>query len=187
MWCWTTERHGDLSKAGVKGHFPLVLLGTVMVGGQQVDLHGLNRLLDPLQNLAGGEKQGDMSRRRRRLGFVKRKLSRIDLERQDEDRKDTIVAFPRKLPIVPFPAGAAGCSLSPDYSFMAEVFLGGILPKQWKSETVKLITYSFLHSQACIPKRASLSVEVCQAAACNTAFMNHEACSSEQKAGVPLF
>lgn len=31
--CWSTERHGDLSQAGVKGHFPLILLGAVMVGG----------------------------------------------------------------------------------------------------------------------------------------------------------
>lgn len=48
LWCRSTERHGDLSEAGVKGHFPLVLLGTVMVGGQQVDLHSLNCLLYPL-------------------------------------------------------------------------------------------------------------------------------------------
>lgn len=46
--CWSTEWHGDLSKAGVEGHFPLVLLGAVMVGGKQVDFHGLNCLLHPL-------------------------------------------------------------------------------------------------------------------------------------------
>lgn len=48
LWRRATERHGDLSEAGVKGHFPFILLGTVMVGGQQVDLHGLNSLLNPL-------------------------------------------------------------------------------------------------------------------------------------------
>lgn len=57
LWSWSTERHGDLSKAGVKGHFPLVLLASIVVGGQQVNLHGLDRLLHPLQNLAGGEKK----------------------------------------------------------------------------------------------------------------------------------
>lgn len=46
--CRPTERHRDFSEAGVKGHFPLVLLGTIMVGGQQVDLHSLNCLLYPL-------------------------------------------------------------------------------------------------------------------------------------------
>lgn len=46
--CRSTERHGDLPKAWVKGHFPFVLLGTVMVGREQVDFHGLNCLLDPL-------------------------------------------------------------------------------------------------------------------------------------------
>lgn len=48
-----TEGHGDLFQAGVKGHLPLVLLGGLMVGGQQVDLHGLDSLLHPLENLSG--------------------------------------------------------------------------------------------------------------------------------------
>lgn len=55
----SAERHRDLPQAGVKGHFPLVLLGSVMVGGQQVDLQGLDRLLHPLQNLQGGGKHSD--------------------------------------------------------------------------------------------------------------------------------
>lgn len=53
----SAERHGHLSEAGVKGHVPLVLLSTVVVGGQQVDLQGLHRLLHPFENLAEVEKE----------------------------------------------------------------------------------------------------------------------------------
>lgn len=51
LWRRSTQRHGDFPEAGVKGHLPLVLLGTIVVRGQQVDLHSLNCLLHPFQNL----------------------------------------------------------------------------------------------------------------------------------------
>lgn len=62
----------------------------------------------------------------------------LNLERQDKDKKGQDCSLSLKAPTNPFPARAACCSLSSDYSFIAKVFLRGILPKQRKSETAQL-------------------------------------------------
>lgn len=55
LWRRTAEGHGDFAKARVEGHLPRVLLSAIVVRRQQVDLHSLDRLLHPFQNLERGK------------------------------------------------------------------------------------------------------------------------------------
>lgn len=81
---------------------------------------------------------------------------------QGEERKDTTVAFywnPHQL--LPVPGSRLFLFVwiflhrkTIPWRYFAET------KEKWNGSTVKLITYSFLHSQACIPRGASLTVSV---------------------------
>lgn len=70
------------------------------------------------------------------LGPIKRRLSGIPSRLRQTGRGQEghdCCPIPESPSAKPFPAQAAGCSLSSGYSFIAKVFLREILPKQRKS------------------------------------------------------